>query len=130
LQNGEVDVYERDSDGNIRTITVDGEQVPVPTGEKEIGYTTPAEFYSSIAMSGGDAEAQEYGLSIADYNATCICPKNAYPIAEGTLIWHTSEIVFKDAEKTIPEPTSADYTVIKVSDSINFTKYVLKALVN
>jgi hypothetical protein len=129
LQSGEVDVYERDSDGNIRTITVDGEQVPVPTGEKEILYTKPVEFSSGVAMGGGDAEAKGYGLSVTDYNATCVCPKNAYPIAEGALIWDKSEIVYKDAEKTIPEPTSADYMVIKPLDSKNFTQYVLKALV-
>ena len=41
---GEVDVYERDDDGNIIYIEVDGEQVPVPTGDKEQGYGIVTEF--------------------------------------------------------------------------------------
>jgi hypothetical protein len=127
-QIGETPVYETDGEGNIKYIDIDGEQTPIETGETEIGYSVPKKFLSSISMSGGDAESQEYGLSISDYNATLICPKNAFEIVEGTLIWHKSEIAFKDENKTIVEPTSADYTVIKVSESINYTKYILKAL--
>jgi hypothetical protein len=129
LQVGNVPIYERDYDGNIVYVDIDGVKTPVPTGETEIGYSEPVEFHASIAMSGGEAEAQEYGLSISDYNATLICPKNAFPITEGTLIWHKSEIAYTDANNSVIDRTSADYECIKVSESVNLTKYILKAVV-
>jgi hypothetical protein len=125
---GDTPVYETDEDGNIKYITVDGNKIPVETGETEIGYSEPKECFMSLTMSGGETEDKAFGISISDYDATCIAPKNAYPIAEGTLIWHKSEIVFKDENKTIPDSTSADYVVRKCSESLNFTKYVLQAL--
>ena len=57
LQVGEVPVYERDEDGNIIYIEIDGQKVPVETGEMEIGYSKPVDFRGNIAMSGGEAEA-------------------------------------------------------------------------
>jgi hypothetical protein len=128
LQSGEIPVYETDTDGNIRYIPVDGNLVPVTTGRTEIGYSEPQEFFSNMAMSGGDAEAKEYGLTTADYDCTLLCVRNAYPIAEGSIIWVDSEIVFKYENKTIPDKTSADYECIKVSKSQNLVKYVLKKL--
>ncbi len=56
LQVGEVPVYERDEDGNIIYIEVDGQKVPVETGETEPGYSNPIDFRGNIAMSGGEAE--------------------------------------------------------------------------
>lgn len=129
LQVGEVPIYETDEEGNIVYITVDGEQIPVETGEYEIGYSEPVEFLSSLAMSGGEAEAQEFGLSTADYNATLLCSKGAFPIVEGSLIWAKSEVGYKDTAKMVVDGNTADYSVIKVSESLNFVKYVLKAIV-
>lgn len=143
LQIGEVPIYNRDengeiiyeyyedSDGNIIYYEDEnGNKIPSETGEYEIGYSEPVSlFFSSIAMSGGEAEAQEFGLSISDYNATLLCQKGAYPIVEGSLIWTKSEVGYKDDNNEIIDPISADYEVIKVSESLNFVKYVLKAVV-
>lgn len=130
LQNGQVPIYETDEDGNIIYYKDnEGNSYPLETGEYEVGYTESVEFLSNLAMAGGEAEAQEYGLSIGDYNATCVCSKNAYPIVEGSLIWHKSKVGYKDIEETIIDPLTADYTVKKVSESLNFVKYVLKAIV-
>lgn len=130
LQNGQVPIYETDSDGNILYYTDnDGNQYPMETGEKEIGYTKAEEFFGNIAMSGGETEAKEYGLSVADYNATVVCGKNAYPIVEGSLIWHKSKVGYKDIDETIIDGNSADYRVVKVSESLNVVKYILKAIV-
>ena len=129
LQAGEVPIYQTDDDGNIEYIIVDGKKIPVETGETELGYSEPVKFMSSLAMSGGEAEAQEFGLSISDYNATLLCEKGAYPITEGTLIWTKSEVGYKDTDKTIVDGATADYMVLKVSESLNFVKYVLKAQV-
>lgn len=130
LQNGQVPIYETDENGDILYYEDgEGNRYPIETGETEVGYTEALEFLSNLAMAGGEAEAQEYGLSIGDYNATAICSKNAYPIVEGSLIWHKSKVGYKDTDETIIDPLTADYTVIKVSESLNFVKYVLKAIV-
>lgn len=130
LQNRQMPVYETDDDGNILYYTDDdGNKYPIETGETDVGYEEPVEFFGNIAMSGGEAEAQEYGLSIADYGCVVICGKNATPIAEGSIIWHKSDVGYKDDEKTIVDALTADYSVIKVSESLSFVKYILKAIV-
>lgn len=130
LQGEKIPIYETDSDGNIIYYEdSDGNRIPLETGEYEIGYSEPVEFYSNISMSGGEAEAQEYGLSVSDYNAILVCQKGYVPITEGSLIWLESEVGYKDMDKTILDPNSADYAVIKVSKSISFVKYILKARV-
>lgn len=130
LQIGQVPIYETDEDGNIIYYEDnEGNSYPLETGEYEVGYTEAVEFFSNLAMAGGEAEAQEYGLSIGDYNATCICSKSAYPIVESSLIWNKSDVGYKDNDEMIIDPLTADYSVIKVSESLNFVKYVLKAIV-
>lgn len=118
----------------------DGNQYPIdvkPTGKTEIVYSEPVEFAASISMSGGEAEAVEYGLSQQDFSAVIVTPLNAVPIKEGALIWYTSKPQLKHIEVEIddislngnyPEKTSADYIVMKKSTSLNVDKYILGAV--
>lgn len=135
LQIGEIPEFEteyyKDKDGNKYPIDVR------PTGKTEVVYSEPVDFISSISMSGGEAEAVEYGLSTESYSAVMITEKSAVPLKEGTLIWHTSEPKLKHIEVEIdnislngnyPEKTSADYIVVSVRDSLNFTKVILDAV--
>ena len=48
-QIGQVPVYDTDEDGNLKYITVDGNQVPIETGEYTTGYDVPVPFRSSIS---------------------------------------------------------------------------------
>ena len=64
LQDGRVPIYERDENGDIVYIEVDGNKVPVETGEYETGYSAPVDFMGNISMSGGEAEAKEFGMDI------------------------------------------------------------------
>lgn len=136
-----------DSDGNeIFYLDENGNKIPMETGETQIIYGTPQEFDTNIAESGGEAEAQTFGLSVADYEAVALYEKGAYPIVIGALVWRDSdpkceydhevpfEIENADGEKitvysTVPEETSADYRVIKTPTSLNFTRAILKAIV-
>lgn len=127
LQIGEVPVYETDADGNIIYITVDGEKIPVETGETKIGYGNPVEFFGNIAMSGGESEAVEFGLNLGDYSAVLVVDKGLLPINETSRIWHTTEPTM-NADGTVDEFT-ADYYVVKVSPSLNVDKYVLQKVV-
>ena len=98
-----------------------------PTGEPKNIYSEPIEFEGNIAMSGGEAEAQEFGLNLADYEAVLVVGKNTLPITETSLIWHVTEPTKDD--KGYTDEYSADYRIVKISPSLNFDKYVLKKVV-
>lgn len=124
-------IYYEDEDGNQYPIDVK------PTGKTEVVYSEPIDFMASISMSGGEAEAVEYGLSTVDFQAVLVTERNAVPLKEGALIWHTSEPQLKHIEVEIddislngdyPIRTSADYIVVSVRDSLNFTKVILDAV--
>lgn len=129
LQVGEVPIYERDEDGNIIYIEVDGQKVPVETGETEVGYSNPIDFRGNIAMSGGEAEAKSFGLDISEYDAILLMEKGRIPIDETSLIWHTSKVRYIDEQNTIVDRKSADYSIKRVQPSLNFTRYLLKRIV-
>lgn len=105
----------------------DGNTYPIDTGETKLVYGEPVEFKGNIAMSGGEAEAQEFGLNLSDYSAILLVSKNTLPITETSLIWHTTEPT-KDSDGNTNE-YSADYRIVKISPSLNFDKYVLKKVV-
>lgn len=120
-----VTIYQRDEDGNIVYIEVDGERIPVILGEVA-GYSEPKEFYANIAMSGGEAEAREYGVSTSDYEAVLVATDKSLPISETSRIWHTTEPKI-NADGTV-DGDSADYSVLAVKPSLNGMKYLLKKL--
>lgn len=141
---GEAPIYVTDEDGNVKyeSAIYDGVEYtyPIETGETEIYYSTPVDFKANIALSGGDSDSTEYGLSTADYEAIIMTSKGAVPIVEGSLIWVTSEVESLYTEEVdieidgqtyrsnAPKRISADYTVIKCSPSLNEDKYILKAV--
>lgn len=138
---GTAPIYETDEDGNVKYYEdSEGNRYPLDTGETELIYGTPVEFFANIAMSGGEAEAVEYGLSVADYQAVAVTSRNAAPLKEGSLIWHTSPVEYEyggseievevngeTVKTTAPKAVSSDYMVLKSSPSLNIDKYVLKA---
>lgn len=134
--------YVLDDDGNriIDYVDEEGNIYYREEGDEILYYSTPLEFYANIAMSGGEAEAVEYGLSTADYQAVMVMAKSSIPIKEGTLIWHTSPVEYEyggseieievngeTVKTTAPKAVSSDYMVLKSSPSLNVDKFVLKA---
>ena len=124
-QSGRVPKYERNADGTIKYITVGGVQVPVETGETEIGYATPIEFFGNIAFSGGETQAVDFGTDTSKYDATICLEQGSVEMPENTLIWYQSEIGWLDVEETVPDPKTADYRVTKITPSLNQMKYLL-----
>ena len=120
LYGKEVPIYDyyTDSEGN---------KIPLDTGETKITYENPVEFFGNIALSGGESEAVEFGLNLADYEAVLVMTKNTLPIDETSRIWHNTEPTYNE-DGTVNE-VSADYTVVKVSPSLNVDKFVLKKVV-
>lgn len=129
LQVGEVPIYERDEEGNIIYIDVDGQKVPVETGETEIGYAIPVSFRGNIAMSGGEVKSVEYGIDVSSYDAILLMKKGEIPITETSIIWLDSNVGYVDEEKNIIDAKTADYKVLQVKPSQNFTRYILGRLV-
>lgn len=120
-----VTIYQRGEDGNIVYIEVDGESIPVIIGEVA-GYSEPKEFYANIAMSGGESETKEYGVSTSDYEAVLVLSDKTLGITETSRIWHTTEPKI-NADGTV-DGDSADYSVLAVKPSLNGMKYLLKKL--
>lgn len=126
LQNGQMPIYATDESGNIIYYTdSDGNKIPLETGEYTIGYSKPVSFLGNIAMSGGEVDSVEFGIDVSEYDATLVVDKGTIPIDETSLIWHTSEVGYKDAEKTIVDGNTADYKVVAVKPSLNTIKYIL-----
>lgn len=118
-------IYEKDSDGNIVYIEINGVQVPVETGEKELVYGNPVKFRGNISMSGSESKETEYGIDTTDYDAVLMMQLDELPINETSIIWYKSPIGYKDKDKTIIDDKSADYVVKKLSPSLNQFKYLL-----
>lgn len=129
LQDGTWTVYEYDSNGLPKVAYVTEEGTEIYVQYETTKWTKPTEFLANISMSGGEAEAREFGLSISDYDAIIVVANDTVPLAIGSRIWHTSEVKYQDLLNTVIDEKSADYIVFKVNRSINFTKYVLKAVV-
>ena len=126
LQGERVPIYETDENGNIIYYTdSDGNKIPIETGEYTTGYSQPVSFFGNIAMSGGEVDSVEFGIDVSGYDATLVVDKGTIPIDETSLIWHTSEVGYEDAEKTIVDGSTADYKVIAVKPSLNTIKYIL-----
>ncbi|MCD7724293.1 MAG: hypothetical protein LUI12_01850 [Clostridiales bacterium] len=125
LQGEETPVYETDDDGNIKYyIDDEGNEIPLETGETKIAYGKPVEMQASISFSSGEVEAQEYGLSVSDYDSTLITEKDAYPLTETSLIWYGEEPQYTDDDEV--NPKSATFQIVAVKPSIGISKYLLK----
>lgn len=135
LQDGTWKVHDYDADGLPIIDYVDEEGNTYPPPHEEIKWTEPAEFLANIAMSGGEAEAMAYGLSVSDFDASIVMAKDAWhpernvDLPIGSLIWHNSEVLYRDVDKTVLNDKSADYKVLRALESINLTRYLLKAVV-
>lgn len=118
---GLTDVYALDDNGQRVVDYVDEETHEIyyqVTGEKRPVYTAPAPFKANISFGGGEVVAQDFGVDSSSYDATLVYPLNKYPITETSLIWYETTPIVAD-------PDSADYKVVKVNPSLNYTKVLL-----
>lgn len=126
---GQVPIYEYDENGNkiVEYVDDDGNIYYRETGEYKNAYTEPIEFYGNIAMSGGESQSVDFGVNLADYSAILVVDKQTLPISETSLIWHKTEpTVGVDG---YADQHTADYTVVKLSPSLNVDRYVLQKVV-
>ena len=128
LQGEDIPVYETDENGNIVYEEIDGEQVPVDTGDSYTGYLPPVEFYGNLSFYTGWNFPGVWGITLGNADAILLVDKNEIPIDETSRIWFQSKPVYKDAEETIVDPDSADFFVSRVIPSLNHVRYVLKGI--
>ena len=122
------DIYKLDEHGNKIIVYTDTSTVP-PTnyyekiGTTKEGYSYPVEFFGNIAYaSSGEAETTEFGVSLAEYEATVTVSKNYIPIDETSLIWLHTPLTDTDGYAV---ESDADFRVMKVHPSLNECKYLL-----
>ena len=113
----------------ITYIDEEGNEYYKETGNKIPMYSEPVEFLGNIALSGGESREVEFGVDLSAYDAILVMNKGELPISETSLIWHESNVAYKDIAQTQIEPKSADYGVARVSPSLNQTKYLLEKVV-
>lgn len=124
---GRQEKYEYDENGNKVVDFVDSDGVThyVVTGETETLYSMPQSMCANISFSGGDVESVEYGIDVASYDATLVYLLNEFPLTETSLVWYQTEPVIVDG---VVDKDSADYKVLSVKPSLNYTKVLLGKL--
>ena len=129
-ENGNI-VYDHytDSDGNIiYYLDEEGEKIPLTTGETELGYTLPTPFFANIGFSSGEVDNLPFGTDISSYDATLVMNNGELPIDENSLLWFETEPQYKDDDKTVIDPFSADFKVLGIIPSLNSVTYILGRL--
>jgi len=113
--------YLTDDEGNIVYEEIDGEEVPIETGNNPPTYEEPVPFKGYIQFKGGTEEAMAFGVSVGSYTHLLIMRKGEIPITETSLIFD------HEPQGEITENT-ADYKVYRVAPSLNFVTYLLKSV--
>ena len=122
-----IPVYERDEDGNIRYMFIDGVSVPVESGEYEPEYSKPVQFFNGIAGKLSKSVMKAFGIDDSSTYAQIDTLANEYPFGKGTYIWRKSKIGYKDLEQKIVDVSTADYIIENVLDEgIQFWNYLLQ----
>ena len=122
-----IPVYERDEDGNIKYMFIDGVAVPVESGEYEPEYSKPVQFFNGIAGKLSKSVIKAFGIDDSSTYAQMDCLANEYPFEKGTYIWRKSKIGYKDLEKKIVDVSTADYMIENVLDEgLNVWNYLLQ----
>ena len=112
---------DRETESTKETIVVDGQTVTIDEGDYTIVYDTPTPFSANISFSGSDSVDVEFGIDMSAYDAVIVTDMKAIPITETSLIWFETE-----PPEDENDGSTADYSVVAVRHSLNFTKAILK----
>lgn len=107
-------IYERDGDGNIVYLIIEGEKVPKETGETTNGILEPKVFYNTIGSSLTQDEITAYGVQGRTL-ASMTYKRGEYPFVVGTLIWQNSEVRYLESGEV--DEDSADYVIAGINDT-------------
>ena len=114
-QGEKVTIYDRDENGEIKYIEMDGERIPVVLRETT-GYSEPVIFSANISNKLSEVLVKEFGIDDSSSYCQIVTDKGYLPIKAGDVIWKKSEVGYKDDGKTIVDENTADYTVKGIAD--------------
>lgn len=86
------------------------------TGEYQISYSEPVEYYGNISAGNGNSQSELYGLTQGDYDKLIVLEDSTIPITETTVIWLENN----------PQSESYDYIVKRVARSLNSVTIAIK----
>ena len=120
-----VPIYNTDDNGNINYIIVDGEKVPVETGEYQIIDEKLVDFKANINSTLTEAFIKAFGVDDSSDKATIVGVKNKIPLKVGMRIWRNSEVEYNEDGSI--DIDSADYVVVATNDeALNEDSFLLK----
>lgn len=112
-QGEKVTMYDRDENGNIKYIEVDGEKIPVVLRES-IGFSDPVSFSANISNKLSEVLVKEFGIDDSSSYCQIVTDKGYLPIKAGDIVWKKSD-VGRDSDGLVDDKT-ADYVVKGVAD--------------
>lgn len=112
-QGEKVTIYDRDKNGNIKYIEVDGEKIPVVLREA-IGFSDPVPFSANISNKLSEVLVKEFGIDDSSSYCQIVTDKEYLPIKAGDIVWKKSD-VGRDSDGLVDDKT-ADYVVKGVAD--------------
>lgn len=112
-QGEKVTIYDRDENGEIKYIEMDGERIPVVLRETT-GYSEPVLFSANISNKLSEVLVKEFGIDDSSSYCQIVTDKGYLPIKAGDVIWKKSE-VGRDDDGFVDNKT-ADYVVKGVAD--------------
>lgn len=112
-QGEKVTIYDRDENGNIKYIKVDGEKIPVVLREA-IGFSDPVSFSANISNKLSEVLVKEFGIDDSSSYCQIVTDKGYLPINAGDIVWKKSD-VGRDIDGLVDDKT-ADYVVKGVAD--------------
>lgn len=127
LQGEDIPVYETDSDGNIVYEEIDGQLIPVETGDFHTGYKPPVEFFGNLSFYTGWNYPGVWGVTLNNADAILLMDKNELPIDETSRIWLKSEPVYfvnewKSVQKDYVD-TSGRYLILPDNNRLAVNHY-------
>lgn len=112
-QGEKVTIYDRDENGNIKYIEIEGEKIPVVLRET-IGFSDPVPFSANISNKLSEVLVKEFGIDDSSSYCQIVTDKGYLPIEAGDVIWKKSD-VGRDSDGLVDDKT-ADYVVKGVAD--------------
>lgn len=112
-QGEKVTIYDRDENGNIKYIEIDGEKIPVVLRET-IGFSNPVPFSANISNKLSEVLVKEFGIDDSSSYCQIVTDKGYLPIKAGDIIWKKTD-VGRDSDGLVDDKT-ADYVVKGVAD--------------
>lgn len=125
---GRVPKYKLDDNGEVIYMDIDGELVPVETGEYEEGFGKAVPFRGAIFSQLENAIVRAWGNDNTNNYAVLVVSKDAYPeLKNGVRIWRNTKVK-KDSTGKV-DGSSADYIIAgTLTEELNEDSYYLKVL--